>query len=120
MPRPVKCRRVCRLPETTEFSPRCERAAAEPVIMTVDEFEALRLIDSEGLSQEDAAGMMNVARTTVQMIYMSARKKSADAIVYGRPLKIEGGAVEVCAERGCCMKKHCMRARCMNGDNGEK
>lgn len=59
--------------------------------MTVDEYEAVRLLDVEGLTQEACADRMNVARTTVTAIYDSARKKIADAIVHGKRLLIAGG-----------------------------
>lgn len=62
--------------------------------MTVDEFEALRLLDNEGLTQEACASRMNIARTTVTAIYDSARKKIADALVNGKRLLITGGHCE--------------------------
>ena len=62
--------------------------------MTVDEFEALRLLDDEGLTQEACAVRMNIARTTVTAIYDSARKKVADALVHGKQLLIAGGHCE--------------------------
>ncbi|MCD7800563.1 MAG: DUF134 domain-containing protein, partial [Ruminococcus sp.] len=58
---------ICRFPQTVEFAPT--KGADECVIMTLDEYEAIRLIDKEGLSQEECAGRMQVARTTVQKIY---------------------------------------------------
>ncbi len=96
MSRPTKCRTICRFPKTLEFAPSNGAAAKEPVIMTVDEFETIRLIDKEGLSQEECSRRMQVARTTVQKIYESARRKSAEALVDGLPLKIEGGEVRLC------------------------
>ena len=64
MPRPIRCRRIERLPVFRSFSPD-DITAAESVYMTVDEFEALRLLDDEGLTQEACAARMNIARTTV-------------------------------------------------------
>ena len=93
MPRPVRCRRIERLPVYRSFSPD-DAAAAEDVRMTVDEFEALRLLDDEGLTQETCALRMNIARTTVTAIYDSARKKIADALVHGKRLLITGGCCE--------------------------
>ena len=73
MPRPKKCRKVCRLPKTEAFVPQPSCASGEAVILTVDEYEAIRLIDREGFSQEECGIYMQVARTTVQQIYNSAR-----------------------------------------------
>ena len=93
MPRPFRCRRIEQLPVYRSFSPD-DIAAAENVLMTVDEFEALRLLDNEGLTQEACASRMNIARTTVTAIYDSARKKVADALVNGKRLLIAGGHFE--------------------------
>ncbi|MBR1633515.1 MAG: DUF134 domain-containing protein [Lachnospiraceae bacterium] len=90
MPRPVRCRRIEQMPVYRSFSPD-DITAAESVRMTVDEFESLRLLDDEGLTQEACADRMNVARTTVTAIYESARKKIADALVHGKRLLITGG-----------------------------
>ena len=73
MPRPVRCRRIEQLPLYRSFSPD-DINPDEQVRMSVDEFEALRLLDDEGLTQEACAARMNIARTTVTAIYDSARK----------------------------------------------
>ena len=93
MPRPVRCRRVEQWPAYRSFSPD-DISATESVQMTVDEYEVLRLLDDEGLTQEDCANKMNIARTTVTAIYDSARKKIADTIVRGKRLVIAGGCCE--------------------------
>ncbi|MBR2738841.1 MAG: DUF134 domain-containing protein [Lachnospiraceae bacterium] len=93
MPRPFRCRRIERQPVYRSFSPD-DITAEDSVRMTVDEFEALRLLDSEGLTQEGCAARMNIARTTVTAIYDSARKKVADALVNGKRLLITGGHCE--------------------------
>ena len=93
MPRPVRCRRIEQLPVYRSFSPD-DITATEDVHMTVDEYEALRLLDGEGLTQEACAARMNIARTTVTAIYESARKKVADALVHGKRLLITGGFCE--------------------------
>ncbi|MBR3304492.1 MAG: DUF134 domain-containing protein [Christensenellaceae bacterium] len=90
MPRPMKCRMIERLPVYRSFSPD-DINAAKSVLMTVDEFEAFRLLDDEGLTQEACAERMQIARTTVTAIYDSARKKIADVIVHGKRLVITGG-----------------------------
>ena len=66
-------------------NPNCDTA----VILTIDEYEAIRLIDKLGYSQEECGNYMQVARTTVQMIYNTARKKLADALVDGLAIRIE-------------------------------
>ena len=91
MPRPTKCRKVCHLPGTLSFIPGESIENTEAVILTVDEYETIRLIDREGFSQEECGEYMQVARTTVQQIYTCARKKIATAIVDGLPIRIEGG-----------------------------
>lgn len=78
--------------------------------MHVDEYETLRLIDMEGLTQEECADRMHVARTTVQRIYNEARKKVAEAIVKGQILCIEGGNYELCSD-GEPQSKGCGRCR---------
>ena len=75
MPRPKKCRRVCDYPQTLTFLPEDRKNREQAVILTVDEYETIRLIDKEGLSQEQCGDFMQVARTTVQQIYANARKK---------------------------------------------
>lgn len=112
LPRPRKNRKVCHFPRNLTFLPEDGGEGLEPVILTVDEYETLRLIDREGLSQEDCGTRMQVARTTVQLIYTSARKKLADALVEGRPLRIEGGDYRLCngdaascGQHGCLLHK---------------
>ena len=111
MPRPTKCRKVCHFPKVLQFRPVQSGAERSPVILTVDEYETIRLIDREGLSQEACGEWMQVARTTVQKIYESARKKLAEALVEGVPLHIEGGEFRLCdgrsTGRGCmdCFKR---------------
>ena len=107
MPRPKKCRRVCDIPRTLSFFPE-DRESEEAVILTVDEYETIRLIDKEGLSQEQCGDFMQVARTTVQQIYASARKKLADVLVNGLPLRIEGGDYQLCGGGNrACGCSHC-------------
>ena len=109
MSRPTKCRRVCRFPETLEFFTTGE-TLGEPVILTVDEYETIRLIDKEGLSQEDCGTQLGVGRTTVQKIYETARRKIADALVLGRSLRIEGGDFYLCnGNLEFCYQKSCLK-----------
>jgi uncharacterized protein len=67
--------------------------ALEEVALSVDEFEALRLADLEGLYQDGAARRMGVSRATFGRIVEAARRKVAEALVHGKALKIGGGVV---------------------------
>ena len=96
MPRPVKCRKVCYFPNILEFLPADNTEKKTPIVLTVDEYETIRLLDKKGYSQEQCAASMQVARTTVQRIYEIARKKIADALIDGHPLRIEGGDFIIC------------------------
>ena len=100
MPRSAKCRRVCQMPVCRRFSPE-EIAGEETVVLTVEEYETLRLMDYLGLNQEEAALQMDVARTTVQRIYAQARQKLAVFLVEGRPLQIGGGSYALCPQESC-------------------
>src|SRR5690554_4512028 len=99
MSRPRKWRKVCCMPEYNRFGPKGIRNTDDDVIaMTVDEYETIRLMDQEGMTQEECAGAMGVARTTVQSIYVSARKKIAKALVFGLDLHILGGGIRLSEE----------------------
>lgn len=92
MARPFKCRHVCCTPEADYFKPRgIPIHDLEKVVLTMDEFEALRLADLEGLYQEAAGKRMSVSRQTFGNIIDSAHRKIADCIVNGKAIKIEGG-----------------------------
>lgn len=122
MPRPRKCRKVCQMPATREFRPVSGIPCGSAVILTVDEYEAVRLIDKQGFSQEECSTYMQVARTTVQAIYNSARKKLADALVDGRSLRIEGGDYQLCdgTEEYCgCGGCRRHRRRCVQRNSKE-
>ncbi len=162
MPRPRKCRKVCKIPDTNFFGPiggqkvyqlgaqatgeptvehaaepttestaeangadrgtcsqnivwhegqHCKRAQAtsDCVTLLVDEYEAIRLIDLENMTQEACAEKMHIARTTVQAMYNSARRKIADVLVHGKHLRIEGGDYSVCDGVTAC-GPHCHSA----------
>jgi len=92
MPRPRRRRRVRYRPDITFFRPEgVKESYLEESILTVDEFEAVRLKDLEGLDQEEAAKKMNISQPTFHRLITAARKKIADAIVKGKAIKIEGG-----------------------------
>jgi predicted DNA-binding protein (UPF0251 family) len=80
--------------------------------MTIDEYETIRLIDMEGMTQEECAEQMSVARTTVQRMYFEARKKIAESLVNGKVLKITGGDFRLCNGNGeGCQQAPCHRHR---------
>jgi len=110
MPRPRKWRNVCSLPENSLFGPlKASGPAGGMIVMTVDEYETIRLIDLEAMTQEECAKRMNVARTTVQRIYNDARMKVAESLVGGNILKIEGGDIKLCD--GSVQLQGCGRCR---------
>lgn len=97
MPRPRKWRKVCCMPRSDLFGPLNTAINQENiVVMPLDEYETIRLIDLQGFTQEQCAEKMNIARTTVQHIYNDARMKLADSLVNGKILKIEGGDYLLC------------------------
>lgn len=110
------------MPKCNSFSPH--EGSGKSITMSIDEYEAIRLIDFQGLTQEQCAEQMQVARTTIQAIYASARKILAQCIVEGCRLHINGGNVlfcehhdDVCGNGRCCKRKHC----CGNeGDPAQK
>ena len=103
MARPIRCRRVCAEPECRGFAPQIVTGIGT-VILTVDEYEVIRLVDYEKRTHEQCAAQMEITRTTVTEIYESARFKLSDSLVNGKPLSIAGGHYRVCRgnrERGC-------------------
>ena len=107
MPRPVKSRRVASLPETTYFKPAgIPMRALEEVNISVEEAEAIRLKDLEGLEQEKCAERMSISRPTFQRVLESARKKLADALLHGKAISINGGNFELAISRFRCIEGH--------------
>ena len=106
MPRPFCHRRVTGQPAASVFKPAgIPTVMLDEVVMTLDEFEALRLADLDELYQERAAEQMHVSRPTFSRIVASARRKIADALVHGKSLRIEGGPVQVpMGPRRCCRR----------------
>jgi predicted DNA-binding protein (UPF0251 family) len=86
------------------------------VVVTLDEFEALRLADREGLYHEEAAARMGISRATFGRIVESARRKVAGVLVEGRALRIEGGPVRPDSRGGGCDHGRC---RWRNGEGKE-
>lgn len=105
MVRPLKCRQIAFSPAATYFKPRgIAMPFLDEVGLELDEVEALRLADLEGLYQAEAAARMGVSRQTFANIVARARHKVADAIIHGKALKIarpEDSAVPV---HQCCQE----------------
>ncbi len=94
MPRPKRWRRICGYPDFWSFIPE-DTEISGTVLLTLDEFETIRLIDHLKMTQEDCAAQMNVSRATVAGIYESARFKLADALIRGMRLRVAGGSYEM-------------------------
>lgn len=111
MPRPIKAKTICSELKINIFGPK-GFANKVYVDMSLEEYETIRLIDYNNLTQEECASFMEVARTTVQKLYDQARTKIADALVNGKILKISGGNYRLCYRRPLgkyCNRKHCKR-----------
>ena len=112
MARPRKCRCICAMPAVKGLQP-IETPARGELPLGYDEYEVIRLLDYEGLSQEECARRMEVSRPTVTRIYEAARRKLAEALVNGRRLVLEPGDVVVCPgprpecahNRACCHRR---------------
>lgn len=118
MPRPCCCRRVGGEPPSKFFKPQgIPLAALEVVVMTLDEFEALRLADLNGLYQEEAAKQMGVSRQTFGRIVESAHRKVAEALVNAQALEIKGGEIEMVKQREflCSDCTHLWQVPCGTG-----
>ena len=107
MSRPKQFRKIVSPPLMTGFKPfGIPRSQLEEVVLHYDEYEAIRLLDYEGLMQEQAAERMNVSRPTLTRIYESARKTIAKAFVEGKMIVIEGGNVDFGRQWFRCRKCH--------------
>ena len=96
MVRPLKCRMIGFSPTATYFKPRgVAMCVLDEVSLELDEMEALRLADLDGLYQADAAQRMGISRQTFANIVARARHKVADALIHGKALKICRDAGEI-------------------------
>ena len=96
MPRPCKCRTVCGLPDASYFKPiGIPLRQLEESVLSVEGYEALRLADREGLNMDEAAQRMGVSRHTFGRILKKARHAVAEALVFGRALRVEGGTYKL-------------------------
>lgn len=117
MARPSRCRRICWEPDYKSFVP--DGTACGRVVLTVDEYEAIRLVDLEKLTHEQCARQMDISRTTVTEIYESARRKIADSIINGKVLVISGGNYRICdGSAGCHRQKTCRKVQMSRKQEG--
>lgn len=92
MVRPTKERRIEFIPEIKYFKPAgIPMSQIKEVCLTMEEIEAVRLKDLEGLNQEEAAEKMNVSRPTFQRILVEARGKIAESLIKGKAIRFQGG-----------------------------
>ncbi len=129
MPRPKQSRKIVSPPLMQGFKPfGIPGSALETLVLNFDEYETIRLLDYEGLMQEEAAERMNVSRPTLTRIYENARKTMAKAFVEGKMILIEGGNVEFSKQWFRCkrcfklvdgMENHVRCKNCMNYFNDE-
>ncbi len=103
MSRPIKCRRVGFVPESTYLKPAgIPLSELEEVSLSIEALEAIRLKDQEGLQQEDCAQQMGISRSTFHRVLGSARNKIAEALTSGKAIRIEGGNFEMAQHRFRC------------------
>ncbi len=113
MARPEKCKRICHIPANNKFICPDGSGDAELQVLSIEEYETIRLIDHVGLTQEQCAAQMHVARTTVQRMYTDARKKIAAFLVDGSSLEIGGGNYRLCENNEfCCQVFSCEKRQC--------
>jgi len=94
MPRPKKERVVYQPPLYAEFKPQgVQRRELESLFLELDEFEAIRLADYEGMDHNEAALEMEISRSTFTRLIESARKKMSQFLIEGKHLRIEGGNI---------------------------
>jgi predicted DNA-binding protein (UPF0251 family) len=114
MARPCKSKKVCCMPKSFGFTPMGKKGNGE-IIMTIDEYEAVRLMDYVAFTQEESAVQMNIARTTFQRLYENAREKLAKALIEGLAIKIEGGNYVLCdGKEAQCRCGGCQKHKNLN------
>lgn len=106
MARPSKPRKVCRMPICTRFFAGGADPSAknQGLQLSIEEYEIIRLLDYQGLTQQEAAAWMGTGRTTVQALYTQARRKLARFLVEGSSLTIDGGSYQICTSSQGCLR----------------
>lgn len=93
--RPKKVRYIQRMPKVTLFSPRGKPGRPDEILLTIDQYEALKLADHQGFDQTQGAIVMKVSRPSFGRILREARRRVADAIVNGKIIKIGIGDTQI-------------------------
>ncbi len=89
--RPRKRKIVQEQPRIDHFSPRGRPGRPDEVVLSIEEYESLRLADLLNMPQKKAAGMMGISQQSFSRIVRKARGSIADAIVNAKIIRIEGG-----------------------------
>lgn len=121
MPRKKLHRRVTREPPVSVYKPAGIPAKdLEEILITIDEFEAIKLSDFEGLSQRDASAVMHISQPTFNRVLSSARNKVAKGLVQGYVLRIEGGRYVLADGTGVLECLDCGSSVDMSSDDKSK
>lgn len=123
MPRPNKPRRVCQLPAHTHFFSQeySTHTTKQGLLLSIEEYETIRLLDYMGMTQQEAAEQMGTGRTTVQALYIQARRKLSRFLVEGTPLTIEGGSYQLCSRQSeDSSYQPCPRQSCSRHSDSQK
>ncbi|NLA16068.1 MAG: DUF134 domain-containing protein [Bacteroidales bacterium] len=109
MARPKKLRKVINPPPVKGFRPMGQKPGKDftPIMLSYDEYEALRLTDYKMKNHLQAAMEMHVSRATFTRIYANARRKVATSLVEGKPIAFEGGAVYFNSDWYSCNRCSC-------------
>ena len=101
MVRPKRARRIFFRPDVTYFKPaNVPMMDLSETVLSFDELEAIRLVDSEGMEQNKAGKKMKISQSTLSRLLRVGRKKLAEAITTGQAIKIQGGNFKMAISRG--------------------
>jgi predicted DNA-binding protein (UPF0251 family) len=108
------------IPHNSCFHPQVHNQ--DEVVLSIEEVEAIRLSDYLEMEQDRASESMNVSRGTFQRILNAARKKTAEALVHGKTIRIEGGSYELSPGKACCRRHSgsCKRIGCEECEHCEE
>ncbi|MCM1115294.1 MAG: DUF134 domain-containing protein [Clostridium sp.] len=109
MARPRKHKRICAVPKQKNYNQ--SKHSNKSTTLTVDEYETIRLIDHQGLTQQECAKQMQVARSTITAVYDNARYKLSESLINNTALEIDGGDYELCSNSDYCCGQ-CGKSKC--------